>query len=351
MIEKIIFQGELPSSFFEIPSKVYDDNSHYKPENTSYILDLFKEEAKRNDIFLYTDHQNIRLVGFFPKNELVAYAGFWETINDLSLNQSVFGLFFNDTQGRNIHQIIAPINFNTYQPYRLPLSSPVWKPFAGEPIEPLYYAQILTDLGFDVHTMYESRLLKKEHVPLVYQHKQEILKTLENIPFEMLAVTPDIWQKLDKDIFELIEAIFSSNPFYKNISWEQFSKMYHYTFAQQLCPYSSVIFKDKKTNMLAAISLCFPHYGYSSIPKKNYSFTEDYPLLTSKILLAKSVGVHPSFRGHNLMNYLAAYAMLSFQEYYDEIIFCTMRSDNLSLRFSEAFPHEKAQYAVFSKTL
>ena len=145
--------------------------------------------------------------------------------------------------------------------------------------------------------------------------------------------------------------IFSANPFYRKISWKQFSAIYNHQFAEKLCPHSAVLFQEKITNTLAAMSLCMPDYGYVSNLKSNYTFVEDYPNLSPKILLAKSVGVHPDYRGQNLMNYLAAYAMLSFEGYYDEIIFCTMRSDNLSLRFSDALPHETSKYALFSKML
>ncbi|MCU0437055.1 MAG: hypothetical protein MUC49_04020 [Raineya sp.] len=348
-MERIVFQGEIPSSFFEIRISIYQNDSFYPSENPTYILELFKEEAQRNEIIIYTDHKNIRLVGFFPENEDIAYAGFWETTHDLGLNHAVFELFFADIQQKNRRELIMPINFNTYQSYRLPLNTPIWKLFSGEPSEPLYYSQILLELGFDIHTHFESRMLRKEHVSWVYQNKQEVLSTLSGIPFNIIPLYPDIWQKYEKEIFVLIDAIFSANPFYKKISWEQFSKMYHYQFAEKLCPYSSVLFQEKSTNSLAAISLCLPHYGYSTKTKGN--FKEDYPNLSPKILLAKSVGVHPNFRGQNLMNYLAAYAMLSFQDYYDDIIFCTMRSDNISLRFSDAFPHETSKYALFSKKL
>ena len=349
MIEKIIFQGEIPSSFFEIPLRIYQNNAFYKSENSIRLLELFKEESKRNEIILYTDHQNIRLVGFFPENENMAYAGFWETTDDLTLNKTLFEQFLKDIRKKNIPQLIAPINFNTYQPYRLPLDLPVWKPFSGEPSAPLYYAQILLALGFEVHTSFESRLLRKEQIALLYQNKQKILSNLADIPFNIIPLYPAIWQKYEKEIFVLTEAIFSANPFYRKISWEQFSAIYNHQFAKKLCPHSAVLFQEKKTNTLAAMSLCMPDYGYAPNLKENYTFAEDYPNLSSKILLAKSVGVLPSYRGQNLMNYLAAYAMLSFQNYYDEIIFCTMRSDNLSLRFSDAFPHETSKYALFSK--
>ena len=124
--------------------------------------------------------------------------------------------------------------------------------------------------------------------------------------------------------------------------------MFGEDYLNRLCPLSSVIFQDKITQELAGISLCMPNYESLNLKNQMPNFTEHFALLNNKILLAKSVGVHPKYRSLGLMNYLGAYGMMSFHEYYDEVLFCTMRSDNPSLKFSDPFKYEKATYALYS---
>ena len=81
------------------------------------------------------------------------------------------------------------------------------------------------------------------------------------------------------------------------------------------------------------------------------NFARDYPRLPRRTLLAKTVGVHPDFRQQQLMSYLGAYGMASFREFYDEIIFCLMRSDNFSRHFTDGLSAEVAQYALFEREL
>ena len=100
-----------------------------------------------------------------------------------------------------------------------------------------------------------------------------------------------------------------------------------------------------------ALSFCHPNYAPLVLGSTPPNFARDYPRLTERTLLAKTVGVHPDFRKQQLMNYLGAYGMMSFRELYDQVIFCLMRSDNFSRHFTDDLPFEAAQYALFSQDL
>ena len=80
-------------------------------------------------------------------------------------------------------------------------------------------------------------------------------------------------------------------------------------------------------------------------------FERVFPNVQKKTLMAKTVGVHPDFRQQRLMSYLAAYAMFSFRELYEEVLFCLMRSDNFSTHFTNGLPYEAVQYALYQKQL
>jgi len=349
MIERIKYDGFLPDSFFEIFAKIFHTNDSKTVEDKEAIISLFNLEQNRNEIYIYTDHENIRLVGIFPIDEEFAYFGFWETTNNNNLNQKAFEMLEDDVKQKSRKSIIGPINFNTYHAYRLRLSKPSWGSFDREPENPDYYPTILEKYGFENTMNFESRMIKSENIKDVYIEKEALLSEISKIPFNFIPLNPSVWKEYEVQIFELIQSIFKENPFFVSISFEQFKLYYNQSFAEKLCPYSSVIFQDKATGELASISICHPNYSPLSIEKP--VFESDFIKLKKKVLLAKTVGVHPNYRKRGLMNFMGAYGMLSFNKYYDEIIFCLMRSDNHSLHFTDYVKYERVHYAIFKKKL
>jgi hypothetical protein len=351
-INRIVFNKTLPESFFHIPISIYSSLPFGKSEDPNLILSLFNDESDRNKIIIYTDHKKLRLVGIFPTTGTDAYFGFWETTDDSLLNAKAFALLQEDAIQNKKTKIIGPLNFNTYQSYRLRLNNPSWIKFDQEPVNPPYYPSLLEQNGFAPDLFFESRMIKQTDIPDVYLAKEKLLKEFEAIAFEYIPVNPETWREYEMEIFELVQDVFGANPFYKSISFEQFTTLYNQNFASRLCPHSSVLFKEKKSDRLVSLSFCQPNYESLSQPTSYVPTYElDFKKIKHKVLLVKSVGVHPEFRQQNLMNFMAAYAMLSFRQLYDEVIFCTSRQDNLSNNFTRYLQYEKAEYALFRKLL
>ena len=343
-IDRIPYTAALPARFFSVTAD--------SDEDPAFISQLFEMEATRNELILYIGNPHIRLVGIFPNQSDEAFFGFWETTNDLALNQLAFSLLEADARQRNRRLIIGPLNFNTFHSYRLRLNVPSWNRFDREPVNPTYYPELMNQLGFGVRSLFDSRMIRKKDIPIAYVAKQELLAGLRHIPFDFIPLNPDTWQQYEDELTELVHQVFSANPAYKPISKEQFQLLYNRQFAQKLCPYSSVLFRDKASGRLVAMSFCLPNYQSLTFPPGDTpNFARDFPQLTKKVLLVKSVGVHPAFRKQGLMSYIGAYGMLRFQELYDEVIFCLMRADNFSRHFSDNLPYEAAQYALFERNL
>ncbi|WP_162052302.1 hypothetical protein [Pontibacter pamirensis] len=351
MLERFHYTGTLPESFFTLVPPRYAKLPYKQQEDTAAVQRLFELESERNEIILYTDHQQLRLVGIFPHDGREAHFGFWETTDNLPLNKQAFALLQADVAERDRINITGPLDFNTFQRYRLRLGeAPSWGAFDREPVNPSYYGAILAQLGYEQKSTFESRRICKEDIPAVYSDKKLFLDELKKIPYDFVPLTPEVWQQYATEIFELVHHVFGSNPAYKPVSREQFNMLYNDKFAQKLCPRSSVLFRHKASGRFAAMSFCHPNYQPLRLPASvSPSFAQDYPRLKHKVLLAKSVGVHPDFRGQGLMNYLGAYGMLCFQELYEEVIFCLMRSDNYSTHFTDMLPYELARYALFEK--
>ncbi len=352
-IERLPYAGQLPASFFTIPAAIYAGRPYRPEENPGLTRELFTLQAASHEIIIYIDHAALRLVGIFPHEGPDAYFGFWETADDASLNEAAFALLAADARRLGKATLAGPYHFNTYQRYRLRLTDqPSWQQFDREPVNPAYYPALLARAGFAPVLAFESRLLRAETVPAVYRQKNPVLENLAHIPYDFIPVTAASWELLADELFELIQQIFGANPAYKSVSQAQFRQLYNRQYAERLCPHSSVLFRDRPSGRLAALSLCHPNYAALGLPTGRAPvFARDYPRLPRKTLLAKTVGVHPDFRQRGLMSLLAAYAMQGFRDWYEEVLFCLMRADNFSLQFTAGMPVEQAHYALFQKAL
>ena len=347
MIQRIKVKDRLPDSFFELLSIVYQDLPFAPEEDPEKIHRLLSEEAPHHEIMLYTDHRTVRLLGIFPKNTSTAYFAYWEAC-DPAANQLAFALFEGDAVQRKKSHVQGPLTFSTFHRYRLRLQEPSWNMFDREPVNPLAYVDWLKTLGYAPTLTFESRMMRSSDMPQLYDSKEHYLETLADLPFRYLSLTPEIWTARVREIFELIETIFSQNPGYRSISFAQFCLLYHEHFARKLCPHSSVLFEDRESQQLIGLSFCLPNY-LSLSRSDGYSFVRDYAALKHKTLLIKTVGIHPDFRRQGLMHYLGAYCMQTFQEHYQDAIFCLMRQDNPSLTFTDNLPFETCSYALFEK--
>ncbi|MBG8555643.1 hypothetical protein [Hymenobacter guriensis] len=353
MLESLSYNGQLPDSFWQIPAAVYATEVVPLREHAEVLAAVVAEEAARHEVLLYTDHETLRLLGIFPQEGTDAFFGLWETLPDAALNQQVFDQLAAEARRRGYRRLVGPLCFSTYHRYRLRLGPvPSWGQFDAEPVNPAYYAALLTDLGFTPTLTFESRLLQPAVVPTVYDNKAALLAQLQQVPFEFVPLTPDVWQEHEAAIFELVQAIYGANPAYRPVSAAQFGLLYNRAYAEKLCPHTSVLLRERSTGKLVAQSFCHPNYAPLHLPATEpATFQQHYPRLQHRTLLAKTVGVHPDYRQQGLMSYLGAYGMVSFREYYDDIIFCLMRTDNFSRHFTDGFPYETAHYALYAREL
>ncbi len=347
-----LFVNQLPPAFLEIPAAIYAGQSFQLVENPEALLELFRAEAERNDIVILTHPAGLRVAGIFPHEGTDAYFGFWETIDDLALNREAFACLTDEARRLGYQRLLGPLNFNTFHAYRLRLgAAPSWQVFDREPRNPPYYPALLAQLGFAPALTFESRLIRADAVPEAYGRKADLLAAFQTIPYDLIPLNPDTWREHETELQPLIDAVFGANPGYRPLPPAQFRQLYNAGFAAGLCPHTSVLFRDWATGRLVAFSFCQPNYAPLGLGLTPPVFARDYPRLAHKVLLAKTVGVHPDFRQQQLMSYLGAYGMMQFRELYAEIIFCLMRSDNFSRHFTDGLPAEVAHYALFEQAL
>ncbi|HCS21309.1 MAG TPA: hypothetical protein DIW47_12240 [Bacteroidetes bacterium] len=345
------FDGSLNQGFFSVFKEIYALKPEALQHEIERTLALFRLRESQEEVYLVYD-EKVRLAGIFPAQGEIAYFGFWDGVCDLSSHKKAFQFVSEEAAKRGYKTLLGPINFNTFHSYRIRLQTPqAWTSFPGEPHNPDYYADLLKDCGFTISGRFNSHYISSEEVEKLYTRQEHYLQSLEDIPFEKIPVNAAFWEARLPELFSLIQSIFSANPNYHQVTFEEFCLDYGKAYGRMICPHTSVVFKDKSSGEWAAISLCLPNYHELKGVQGPYSFEEHYPLLTRKTFLAKTVGVHPKFRNRHLMRYLAAYGMLRFPQFYEDAIFCLMRDDNISNSFTARHQKEIVNYALFRRSL
>lgn len=341
-------ERQLPDNFFNWVPALYQQLPYQPEESPEKVHALLALQTGHTRMRMFLLPGKARLLGMVTPASKTALFGFWEGENDLASHAQLFAAFKQWALEQGCNRLEGPKNFNTFHAYRLRISEPSWQQFNREPVNPPYYPALLQALGFEVLQHFESRKISTAVVPEVYGSKQQLVDSVQSLPFEFIPLTPESWQAHATAIYELIGEVFGQNPGFRAVSEAEFALLYNADYAAMLCPHSSVLLAERSSGRLVAISLCHPNYSPLQLTEPP-RFHTHYPQLQHRTLLAKTQGVHPNFRQQGLMNYLGAYGMLSFRQYYDDIIFCLMRHDNPSLRFTDPFPYEKATYAVYGK--
>jgi hypothetical protein len=348
-----LFTGRLPEGFSEWPPALYQGQGLVWSENSSSVESFITSQLPENEVYILHLPGRIRLVAIFPAAGETAQFAYFESVNDPELNHRVFDSLRELCQEKGYTELEGPVHFSTFFRYRLRLGGvPSWKQFDREPINPDYYPTLLEQSGFFHKLTYESRKVQVSDVPVAFRQHATLLEALKVSPFEAITPTPETWDALLPEVYGLIMATFGQNPGFRAIPFEAFALHYSRTYAEGLCPFTSVIFREKFSGKMAALSLTQPDYfARTTDLHLTPNFHRDLPGLAYRTLLIRTVGVHPDFRKQGVMYLLGAYGLANFSPTYQDAIFCLMRSDNPSLRFSDVLPVEKAVYALFHRSV
>lgn len=355
----------LPDAFFDIARKVYQGNPHWIKESETKTRQQF---STNNPYFQHCEskvivHENeARVVAFFNpeqqiEGETVAYFGFWETVNNVALNRDLFSQVEGWAKSKGATRLYGPINFSTYGENRTRLNSFTSPAFVGEPFNPDYYPDLLSQLGFEIKYNYVSRIHDKlSEFALQVRPFYDGLMSKIGHEFTITQLTPEIWlDKLDQ-FYPMIDQSFKDNFAYTPVSWTHFKAHFGEQFAAKLCPKTSVLVLDKQGG-IAAFLLCFPDYAelvnqqgdQLDIAELNYS--THYDVLSSpRLLLMKTGGADPKYRSKGLSTLVAMQASIWADEYYEQLSGAMVREDNRSLAFLKDWEIER-KYALFSKSL
>jgi len=353
---------DIAEDFFEVKN-IINEKWLYEVEHPEELYFLFsplnplKEKIKSHII---VEKAKARIVCFFnPENKIndeqIAYFGYWETIDSLEINSKMFKECENWARDCGATKLIGPINFSTYNRYRLNLSSPSDHPFFNEPQNPEYYPILLENLGFKPLNEYVSYIVKdKEKIKnwiSVYEQKKAIL----DFGYTFEKITPKVWMDNLEEIHKKSEIVFGGNFAFTPISIDLFKIKYGEFFSKLICPKTSIFVRKKDNSEIIGVLINFPNYNDLPIDQRNLS-NLSYENYTRKIkkptLLMKTIGI---VDGHSHMGFLVIRMLLEIAEDalagYDEFIFCLMQKDNYPSKLGHEFKSSEKKYALYSKDL
>ncbi|MCG8670828.1 MAG: hypothetical protein MI867_15565 [Pseudomonadales bacterium] len=357
---------KLPEDFLNLPHKLYAQDPNWIPEDRDALEASFSESnpyfSKNKACIIHSE--NLRLAGFYNPElridgETAAFFGFWETTNDLDLCKDAFDQLDAWARGLGAKRIYGPINFSTYNDYRLRLDAFERPQFLGEPYNPSYYPDLLEQLGYEIRYKYFTACCTTQVLAFAAKMQIEKLeKKANDAGITLKPLTSDYWMASLDQLYPIVDCIFKENFAYTPITFDQFKSYCGEKFANKFCPtMSNVALQNDK---IVAFQLFYPDYSplvtqaaENRIDTQNLRYCDHFQLLPEpRTFLGKTVGVHPDFRSMGLGYYGGFFGTLRAEEHklYEFGYGAMVREDNHSKAIKK-FAQHSYHYGLFHKAL
>lgn len=339
--------ASFPEGFFQVARSVYRNDPNWLPEQLPYFQYAF---SRGNSYFqdgsawLAFNPGTARLAGFFNpavrvEGKPVAFFGYWETADEPAPNRELFEAYEAWARQKGALVSYGPINFTTYNSYRIRLNRFEDGCFVGEPYNPPYYQGLLEGLGYRLRYRYMSAIgdyAQASKAVTVFSGKFHEQCAAAGIRYEKF--TPEFWLANSEKLYKFIDVIFTDNFAYAKISYDVFQKTLMPSMLKRFCRHASVIAFGPDEE-IAGFFLNFPDYSpllrqgaAKPVSPFELSFEQHFPLLENRVLLAKTVGVMPQYRHIGLFSTLSDEVMRRGAEYYRWLMLVNYREDNFTRR-------------------
>lgn len=356
----------LPDDFLRLPAQVYADDPFWIPEDSSAVSAQFGESNTWFDTgkaWVGVIPGKARLAGFCRQQiidgEPAAFFGYWEGTNDPSAHERLFNALRDWARDQGATRLYGPINFTTFNAYRLRLDGFNDGAFPGEPWNPPYYSQLMEQLGFDIRYRYLSTFNTTDSV--IDSIRDDFLRVKPRLEQRVLldTMTPAFWMENLDALYGFVDQVFGSNFAYTPISRDAFITACGKPFAERFCPRTSVLARAHD-GRIAGFFLVFPDYSplmrqSQTAPESFSNITWDshyHTLPSPRLGLAKTGGVHPDFRDIGLFTAMGCELSLRAEGRYEELAGTLVREDNPSRQF--ALRHgtgRRHTYALYQASL
>jgi hypothetical protein len=344
---RIVNPAEGATDFQTVVNAVGSADPHHIPTATPF-------PARGTTLIAYKDATPIACccAALQTHNPTLGTIGTFHALNDPTTARTMLDAATDILGKQGAQRILAPMDGDTWHPYRLntgPYDAP---PFIKEPWNPTYYPALLENAGFAMAERYDSYIINAPAQAAANQEKfhQRCLKQ----GYTFTEITSRNYATLLPLIYQLSCQIFSENILYTPIDQAEFLRMY--------LPAKSLIAKGLSwlatapDGAPAGYVFTFPDYadalramrGGTNLMAK-IRFLRHKSRATRTCI--KTLGTTPEKRGSGLT---AALTYLSYrgtvQLGYKQALMCLMHSSNDSRRFGGNADHPYRSYALYQRT-
>ncbi len=240
--------------FCSVPKLIYDPehlalSGSFHVPLTNFLLGfvLVKNGVPQARLALYEPQ--------FSTTEPTLCFGAFECINDAVVCNLLFNDAFTFAAGKQVKQVIGPMNGSTWETYRFALN---WdhRPFFSEVFQPAYYPQLLLTLDFKLLARYVS------HIQEAFHYNQEKVEQLKQTFMEQEVIVRQIdllnFESEIEKLYPFISASFSGNFLYAPISYSDFRQKY--LSQQKWLDPRFVLIAENKNKAIIGLVLAFPDY-------------------------------------------------------------------------------------------
>lgn len=268
----IVLRGiseEIKNDFLNLPNKIYEKEScpqDYKTEQQ--ILNGTHVLIKDIQVMPFVAYMQFgaklvemsRCLVTFYENDTKAYLGYFESIDNTEICKELFKEIEKYAKENGKIALVGPVDASFWIRYRFKYKSDYIfeDTFTSEPYNKDYYVKIWQECGFNIDNVYKSNMYR--HVQKEDSSEKHV-KRLNEMLAKGYEIKTSSFRTFNKDLVEihrLITKLYSSFPLYKDISLNQFKKLFGYL--KYILNYSMVklVYKD---GQVVAFAVNLPDYG------------------------------------------------------------------------------------------
>lgn len=215
--------------FLDLPKKLYNKNDNM--ENAGEVETLLMGTHPLSKYFTmhnFLIYHNKKVSGRFVittyEGDAVAYLGFFECINDKAVAAYLFEKATEYVRELGYGKIVGPVDASFWIKYRLKTNLFKNRPYTGEPYNKDYYLEMFRENGFEICHHYTSNIYNKvvSEEPLY----DDRYMTFLGKGYEIISPKVDDFDRIIKELYEMLTELYSDFPIYKYVSYEDFDKVF-----------------------------------------------------------------------------------------------------------------------------
>uniref|UniRef100_UPI0040568D37 hypothetical protein n=1 Tax=Acetatifactor sp. TaxID=1872090 RepID=UPI0040568D37 len=215
--------------FLGLPKRLYTKQTNMEnPKEVERLLKGSHPLSKYFSLHKFLVYDKGNAVGRFvittyPEDK-TAYIGFFECIKDKDVAKLIFKEAADYARELGYEKLVGPVDASFWIKYRLKINLFDKKPYTGEPYNKDYYFPFFTENGFTVSQHYTSNIYNK--VDSAEPLYDERYNTFLNKGYKIIS--PDIqdFDKVIRELYELITDLYSDFPIYKDVAYEDFAAVF-----------------------------------------------------------------------------------------------------------------------------